>query len=308
MKKASFLSGLMFLIAGVYLCSNVMAEGSAVSAAADSLKKDFPRLEFKSIEQTGVDGLYEVVAGTNVLYYTPKNGVIFFGEMFSKDWKNQTTRTRSKLMAEAFGDAKIDQSKTKSSVDGLYEVVSGQNVIYIDPKTGVRLIGEMYTKEGKNLTVEARDKAAAQAALKDIQLDKAIKIGNGKNKVILFTDPDCPFCRKVEDYFRDKKDVTRYVYLLPLEQLHPKAMDKSKIILCSKDKAKAFLDAMAGSLDTGELTPCSDEKVGNLLVETKSMAQKLGIQGTPYLIVNGVAVRGADTKRIDELLSGGPKN
>jgi len=307
-KKTSFLSGLLLLITGIFLCGNVLAEGGAVSAAADSLKKDFPKLEFKSVEPTSVDGLYEVVAGTNVLYYTPKNGVIFFGEIFSKDWNNQTTRTRSKLMAEAFRDAKIDQSKTRSSVNGLYEVVSGQNVIYIDPKTGVRLIGEMYTKEGKNLTVEARDKAAAQAALKEIQLDKAIKIGNGKNKVIMFTDPDCPFCRKVEDYFRDRKDVTRYVYLLPIEQLHPKAMDKSKIILCSKDKAKAFLDAVAGSLDTGELAPCSDEKVGNLLVETKSMAQKLGIQGTPYLIVNGVAVRGADTKRIDELLSGGLKN
>ena len=79
-------------------------------------------------------------------------------------------------------------------------------------------------------------------------------------------------------------------------------MDKSKIIMCSKDKTKAFLDAMGGSLDAEELRPCSDEKVAAVLNENKSLAQKLGIQGTPYLIVNGVAVRGADTKRIDELL------
>ena len=308
MKRGLVQAALVFFMSWVVLCGTVMAEGSGASAAAEALRKDFPKLEFRSIEPTGVKGLYEVIAGTNVLYYSPKSGVIFFGEMFSKDWKNQTAGTRSKLMAEAFKDVKLGQTRASSSVDGLYEVISGQNVIYLDPKTGVRLIGEMYTKEGKNLTVESRDKAAAQAVLKELPLDKAIKIGKGKNKVIMFTDPDCPFCRKMEDYFRDRKDVTRYVYLLPLEQLHPKALDKSKTILCSKDREKAFLDAVAGSLDNTVLKPCSDEKVVNLLAETKSLAQKLGIQGTPYLIVNGVPVRGADTKRIDELLSNGPKN
>jgi protein-disulfide isomerase len=60
---------------------------------------------------------------------------------------------------------------------------------------------------------------------------------------------------------------------------------------------------MGGSLDTGELQPCSDEQVAAGLNDNISLAQKLGIQGTPYLIVNGVVVRGADTKRIDELLA-----
>ncbi len=34
---------------------------------------------------------------TNVLYYSPKNGVVLFGEMFSKDWKNQTDEKRSMI-------------------------------------------------------------------------------------------------------------------------------------------------------------------------------------------------------------------
>ncbi len=60
---------------------------------------------------------------------------------------------------------------------------------------------------------------------------------------------------------------------------------------------------MAGSLDAGELKPCTDEVVAISIAENKSLAQKLGIQGTPYLIVNGITVRGADTKRMDELLA-----
>jgi thiol:disulfide interchange protein DsbC len=302
-KRKLLSSRLLFVIIGVLLSTSVFAAGSTKSPVAEALSKDFPKLQFQSIEPTGVDGLFEVVAGTNVLYYNPKNGVIIFGELFSKDWRNQTAGTRSKLMAAAFKDTRLDQPKTQSSVEGLYEVISGPNVIYFDPKSGVRLIGEMYSKEGKNLTTESRDKASAQAALKELPLDKAIKIGKGKNKIIMFTDPDCPYCRKIEDYFNGRSDITRYVYLFPLEQLHPKSMEKSKVILCSKDKAKAFLEAMGGSLDAGELKPCSDEKVVNTLNENKSLAQKLGIQGTPYLIVNGVAIRGADTKRIDELLA-----
>ncbi len=303
MKKALNVVGLALVVMGFVLSTSVLAAGNQSFSVADSLKRDFPKLEFQSVQPTKVDGVYEVVAGSNVLYYNPKNGVILFGEMFSKDWKNQTADKRSMLTAGIFKEIQLDKSGIKSSIEGLYEVVSGQNVIYYDPKSGTRLIGEMYTKEGRNLTVEARDKASAEAALKALPLDKAIKIGKGKNTVIMFTDPDCPFCRKIEEYFKDKKDITRYVYLLPLEQLHPKSMDKSKIIMCSKDKTKAFLEAMGGSLDTAEVKPCSDDKAAAVLNANISLARKLGIQGTPYLIVNGVTVRGADTKRIDELLA-----
>ncbi len=303
MKKASFLYILLFLMSGLFLCTDVEAEGNAASPAAQALMRDFPKLEFTSISPTGVDGLYEVVAGTNVLYYSPGNGVILFGELFGRDWKSRTAGTRSRLMSAAFHDVRFERTKARSSIDGFYEVVFGQNVIYYDPKSGARFIGEIYARDGKNLTVEARDRESAKIALKELPLDKAITIGKGKNKVIMFTDPDCPFCRKMEDYFKARKDVTRYVYLLPLEQLHPKSMDKSKVILCSGDREKAYLDAMAGSLDAGELAPCADVKVRDSLDENKSLARKLGIGGTPYLIVNGVTVRGADTKRIDEILA-----
>ncbi len=306
MKKSLFVSDLLIVVFGMVLCTNIFAEGNA-SPVAEALKRDFPKLEFKSVEPTELDGLYEVVAGSNVLYYSPKDGVVLFGEMFTRDWKNRTDQTRSRLMASAFKNTEFDQARTRSSVEGLYEVVSGPNVIYYDPRSGARLVGEMFTKEGRNLTALSRDKATAQAVLKELPLDRAIKIGNGKNTVIMFTDPDCPFCRKIEEYFRDKNDITRYVYLLPLKQLHPKSMEKSKIIMCSKDKAKAFLEAMGGSLDTGELKPCTDEKATAILSDNISLAGKLGIQGTPYLIVNGVTVRGADTKRIDELLADGDK-
>jgi len=189
-----------------------------------------------------------------------------------------------------------------SGIEGVYEVTAGSTVLYYSPKNGDLLIGEIFNKQGENLTAKSRDRLLSEF-IKELPLDKAIKIGNGKNTVIMFTDPDCPFCRRIEDYFKNRKDLTRYVFLLPLEQLHPKAAAKAQSIMCQKNKSKAFLEAMSGSLDNGEVKPCDDEKVKTSLDETRLLAQKMGIQGTPYLFVNGVPVRGADTNRIDKLLN-----
>jgi len=51
------------------------------------------------------------------------------------------------------------------------------------------------------------------AAAADLDLSKALVIGNGPKTVIEFTDPDCPFCRKAASYFANRTDVTKYVFL-----------------------------------------------------------------------------------------------
>lgn len=193
-------------------------------------------------------------------------------------------------------------------IEGLYEVRSDTDIIYYSPKSSSLFVGEIYTKAGENLTTKSRD-LLIQAFIKELPLDKAIKIGSGKNTVIMWTDPDCPYCRQLEEYFKGKKDITRYVYLLPLEQLHPKATVKAENILCQKDenKVRVFLETMSGAFDTSDLKPCSEVKIKIALSENKVLAQKMGVNGTPFLVVNGTIVRGADMKRLDMLLTAGAK-
>ncbi len=196
-------------------------------------------------------------------------------------------------------------SISQTAIEGLYEVVAGMNILYYAPKAHYLVIGEIFTKDGKDISADSRDKAIA-SLLDDIPLDKAVKIGKGKYKVIMFTDVDCPYCRKVEDYFKDKKDVTRYIFLTPLEELHPKSMAKSVHILCANNPAKVYLDTVSGKYDTDppqtDYKSCDKAKVKAALAEYHSTANKLGAKGTPYLFVNGVVVRGADFAKIDELL------
>jgi thiol:disulfide interchange protein DsbC len=56
--------------------------------------------------------------------------------------------------------------------------------------------------------------------VKEIPLEKGIKIGDGKSVVIEFTDPDCTFCRKAADWLeKNREGVTRYVFLYPITRL-----------------------------------------------------------------------------------------
>ncbi|MGD0022891.1 MAG: DsbC family protein [Smithellaceae bacterium] len=191
----------------------------------------------------------------------------------------------------------------KTPLEGIYEIVAnkGSIVFYYAPKSELIIFGEIYDKNKKSLTQEKRDQLQAQK-LTDIPLDKAIIIGTGKNKVIEFTDPDCPYCRQAAEYFKNK-NVTRYVYLIPIAQLHPKAEEKAKYILAAPDKAKAYYEVMSGAKDKDDLGHQKISPEVNAMFQVQqSIGQTIGITGTPVFWINGKYVPGANIKMFDTLL------
>ena len=191
----------------------------------------------------------------------------------------------------------------KSPIEGIYEIVAnkGSIVFYYAPKSELIIFGEIYDKNKKSLTQEKRDQLQAKK-ITDIPLDKAIKIGTGKNKVIEFTDPDCPYCRQAAEYFKNK-NVTKYVYLIPITQLHPKAEEKVKYILAAEDKVKAYYEVMSGAKDKDDLSSQKISKdVNDMYQAQQSIGNKIGITGTPAFWINGKYVPGANIKMFDTLL------
>jgi thiol:disulfide interchange protein DsbC len=95
-----------------------------------------------------------------------------------------------------------------------------------------------------------------------------------------------------------RNDVAFYMKLLPLVQLHPKAYDKSKAIVCEKSNEKA-LQMLEDAYVKKEISaPACDTKV---IDENISLAGKLGIRGTPAIIFeDGRTARGAVSA--DELI------
>ena len=131
--------------------------------------------------------------------------------------------------------------------------------------------------------------------VKALQSLAAYKIGNGKDIYFLFTDPECPYCQKLEhNLVKLKKNITLYTILFPLD-FHKSAKDMSRYILSQKDnstKAKAMKE-IADKSKKYEKAKYSKKELTQLNTEMEAglkEALKMGISGTPT-IVNAKGIR-----------------
>lgn len=177
-------------------------------------------------------------------------------------------------------------------------------VIYATEDGKYMLVGSLMDgKTAKNLTKE-KYRELTRVPIKDLPLDTAIKVtyGKGGKKLIMFSDPDCPFCRKSHEWLKGK-DVDLYVFLYPLK-IHPGAYEKSLTILCSKDRERAYKEAMDGK-EIGSLKCKEGEKT---LIRHMLTGDMVGVEGTPLFIrEDGYKIEGANFKELEEYLSGGQK-
>lgn len=199
------------------------------------------------------------------------------------------------------------ESITKTNYAGLYEVFLDGQIIYTDEKFSF-LIAEgrlVEPKTKRDITGERMDELT-KVDFAALPFDQAIKIvkGNGSKKLAVFSDPDCPYCKRLEQKeLVNITDVTIYTFLYPLEQLHPDAGNKSKAIWCAPDRAKAWTDwAMNGQLPEGAAS-CDTP-----LDKVADLGRKLGITSTPTLIfTSGKRILGAyPAKEIEKAMSALP--
>ncbi len=193
------------------------------------------------------------------------------------------------------------ESLTQTSIKGVYEVYNGQRVYYYLPEGDVILLGNMISKDNKNMTQESIAKKMT-SKLSNLPLDKALKIGNGKTKIVEFIDPNCHYCRLSFNFFNQrKKDVTLYVFFYPLSEDSAK---KIRHILCSKDQAQAYDDVLSGKLDANaQFNLCSDQAADNVEKSHQEISAKVGVRSTPLFYIKGQVVPGFDQPAIEKLLA-----
>jgi hypothetical protein len=82
--------------------------------------------------------------------------------------------------------------------------------------------------------------------------------GQRRSQAAIFEDPDCPYCKVLEKTLKEVNNLTVFVFLFPIDQLHPEAAAKSRAVWCAPDRAKAWADTM----HTGAVPPtpakCAD--------------------------------------------------
>lgn len=165
---------------------------------------------------------------------------------------------------------------------GLYEVLDDQgNIFYMDGGGTIGFQAQLIdVATGRNLTQEslARLKSVDFEAL---PLDLAIKRvkGDGRRRIAVFADPDCPFCASLEQTLAGVDDVTVYTFLYPIDELHPEATDRATRIWCAADRDAAWLGWLLEKREPPAAAGC-EAPVARIV----EIAPNFWASGTPSLV------------------------
>jgi thiol:disulfide interchange protein DsbC len=173
----------------------------------------------------------------------------------------------------------------ESPVKGVWQIdveKGGQHgTIYIDcsRKYLIQLIElDTYLKQ-----IQAQQ-APQKVDLAKIPLDTAVTVGakTAAKKVIVFSDPDCPYCRKLHDIIKQiiakRPDIAFVEILYPLP-MHKDSPKKVQAILCSKS-AEMLDDAFSGKEVPEPPAACTADAMERNI----ALARSLNFNGTPTLV------------------------
>lgn len=194
-----------------------------------------------------------------------------------------------KALKQQFPGADIG-SVTKTPYSGLFEVYLDGQLVYADPKAQYVFAGDIIDLKTRRNLSQARLSQLQAIKFDTLPFDYAIKTvkGNGMRKLAVFSDVDCPYCRKFEAELAKIDNVTIYTFVHPVEGLHPKAVQTSKQIWCAPNRNKAWDEYI-----TKNTIPNNDGKCDNPVDETMALGNRLRVTGTPTIFfVNGIRVPG----------------
>lgn len=157
--------------------------------------------------------------------------------------------------------------------------------VYLDYSGSYLLNGQVIRMRDRQNLSALRYTDLNRVDVSTIPLADAIVLGDpgAKYKVIVFDDPDCPWCRKLHGEIKQvvarDPEVAFFVRVYSRNN-NPASVRKALSIVCGKEHSSRLLeDAFAGK----EL-PAADCQT-KAVEETMEIAKRLGIQGTPAMLL-----------------------
>ena len=210
-----------------------------------------------------------------------------------------------KALIQQFPGAQIT-SVQKTPYSGLFEVYLDGQLVYVDAKGQYVITGDVIDLKNRRNLTQARLNQLQAVKWDSLPLNNALKTvkGNGARKLVVFSDVDCPYCRKFEGELAKVDNITIYTFLYPIEGLHPKAVQASKQVWCAPDRNKAWEE-----YTTKNILPSNDGKCDNPVEATIALGNKLKVSGTPTLIfANGLRVPGmVPAAQLEQMLTANAK-
>jgi len=171
---------------------------------------------------------------------------------------------------------KVDAVNSTDFAD-VYEVISEGKIVYINKNLSHVFSGYVYDID-KRINITARRlKVAQRIKPEDLPLADSIQTvrGKGRKTIVVFSDPNCQYCRKLEEELSKLDDIKVATFLYPV--LSDESASLSRDIWCSSDRSASWTDWMALKTRPKE-NFCSSPNERNLL-----LGKRLNINATPVI-------------------------
>jgi len=171
------------------------------------------------------------------------------------------------------------ESVAKTPLPGIYEVFANGAVFYVDENVNYLIMSGRLIDVGRRVDLtEERLRVLTAVKFDQLPLDLAFRMvkGDGKRKFAYFTDPNCPYCKRLDQELTKVTDVTIYLFLYPI--LSQDSVEKAKAVWCSKDRVKAYMDWMLNGS-----TPAAPGSCETPVDKIVAYGRQKSISGTPTL-------------------------
>lgn len=199
-------------------------------------------------------------------------------------------------LSQQYPNIKISDIKP-TEMKGLYSATLDDQVVYINEDAQHMFVGSMIRLKDKQNLTKGLVMSKNTIDFKKLPLQDAIKTvkGNGKRVIAVFSDPNCPYCKKLDTELASLNDVTIYTFLFPIKN---QSVIPSKKVWCSPNKDYAWKNLIQSGTQPAAGSDCLTPIDRNL-----QLGRSLGIEGTPSIIFsNGFKVAGAyPAKEIEKI-------
>ena len=188
---------------------------------------------------------------------------------------------RAEIAAHIPG-ARTDELRA-TPVPGIYELTRGTEIAYVTVDGKYAFSGDLYELASNNNLTEQHRRELRVKRIAAFPESEMLIFGprSPKYTVTVFTDVDCPYCRKLHSQMAEYNRLgIRVRYLLyPRTGPNTESWTKAEQVWCSPDRNDALTRAKLGEELKAKACP------NNPVAHSYALGQDLDLQGTPAILL-----------------------
>ncbi len=266
--------GILAMVLGGTAVASSTPSDTAVAAA---LKDRLPRTEVTKIDCATVDGLCEVTAGKSLFYVDKSARYLIVGHLYDMETRQDLTSAR---LLEINPEALLGGASRRQEADE-----DGGGEALASAEAGTPVARDYPVRRTAAVTGAGTEQSVSLVGL---PASGAIQWGRGAQRVTIFTDFRCSYCRALVGTL-ETMNVT--VIERPISVLGSRAL--SDRVYCAKDRVRALRLAYAG--ETPPAASCDTSG----LDANERFARAHGFTGTPVIVrSDGAVLQGFRSKEV----------